>query len=58
LLHPQVPFLHDWVNHVRAASFTCVLYSAIVLTLIAFYPGVQWDDEQGLQDFRQKVGNI
>jgi hypothetical protein len=53
---PQVPYMHDWVNHARAASFTCVLFCAIVLTIVTFHPGVDWDDAQGLQDYRQKVG--
>jgi hypothetical protein len=58
LIHPwlQVPYMHDWVNHARAASFTCVLFCAIVLTFSIYHPGIEWDDADGIRDYRQKVG--
>jgi hypothetical protein len=48
--------MHDWVNHARAASFTCVLFCAIVLTFSIYHPGIEWDDADGIRDYRQKVG--
>jgi hypothetical protein len=48
--------MHDWANHARAASFTCVLFCAIVLTFSIYHPGIEWDDSDGIRDYRQKVG--
>jgi hypothetical protein len=52
---PQVPYMYDWVNHVRAASFTCVLFCTIMLAFSIYHPGVEWDDADGIKDYRQKV---
>jgi hypothetical protein len=49
--------MYDWVNHVRAASFTCVLFCTIVLAFSIYHPGVEWDDADGIKDYRQKVSH-
>jgi hypothetical protein len=43
-----LPHLTAWVNHVRVATYFCLLYASLLFIILAYHPGVSGSDDQGL----------
>ncbi len=47
-----LPYLSETVNCVRVATFSTTLWAAIILAVMAFNPGVDTDDTEGIYQQR------
>jgi hypothetical protein len=47
-----LPHLTPWVNHVRVATYFCILYAALLMTFMAYAPGVDTNDDNARQSFK------
>ncbi len=43
-----LPHLYAWVNHVRVGSYFSVFWAALLLIIMAYQPGLQPGDAEGI----------
>ncbi|KAL6757720.1 hypothetical protein V8C86DRAFT_1620236 [Haematococcus lacustris] len=47
-----LPHLHATINHIRVATYSSVLYAALLFIILAYAPGVDQNNPKEVSDFR------
>jgi hypothetical protein len=47
-----LPHMHAWVNHVRVATAFCLQYTAVILIVLVYHPGVDSGNDADMEAFR------
>lgn len=50
----QVPHMYNFLNHVRVGTYLSLLYTAFLLIIMGYAPGVSDD---GMSDFQTSITN-
>ncbi|GFH07292.1 uncharacterized protein HaLaN_02074, partial [Haematococcus lacustris] len=48
-----LPHLHATINHIRVATYSSVLYAALLFIILAYAPGVDQSNPKEVSDFRE-----